>query len=72
MRNKPRNITEVYNETFRIGPGLICEVPRSHSHIPHSVGLLWTRDWPVAETSTWQHTTIIRNRHPCSRRDSNP
>jgi hypothetical protein len=22
---------------------------------PQSVGLLWTRDRPVAETSTWQH-----------------
>jgi hypothetical protein len=26
----------------------------------HSVGLLWTRDQPVAETSTWQHTTHKR------------
>jgi hypothetical protein len=25
-------------------------------HIPQSVGLLWTRDRPVAEPSTWQHT----------------
>jgi hypothetical protein len=25
-------------------------------HTPHSVGLLWTRDRPVAETSAWQHT----------------
>jgi hypothetical protein len=24
-------------------------------HTPHSAGLLWTRDRPVAETSTWQH-----------------
>jgi hypothetical protein len=24
-------------------------------HTPQSVGLLWTRDRPVAETSTWQH-----------------
>jgi hypothetical protein len=23
---------------------------------PHSIGLLWTRDQLVAETSTWQHT----------------
>jgi hypothetical protein len=40
-------------------------------HTPHSVGTLWTSDWPVAETSTWQHTTLIRKRHPCPRRDSN-
>ena len=25
-------------------------------HTPQSVGLLWTRDQPVAETPTWQHT----------------
>jgi hypothetical protein len=40
-------------------------------HTPHSVGLLWTRDQLVAETSTWQHTTLRRDRHPCPRRDSN-
>ena len=31
-----------------------------------SLGLLWTRDRPVAETSAWQHTTLKRDRHPCS------
>jgi hypothetical protein len=51
---------------------LIVEVSRSQSDIPHSVGLLWTSDRPVAETSTWQHTTLTRDRHPCLRRDSNP
>jgi hypothetical protein len=39
---------------------------------PQSVGLLWTRDKLVAETSTWQHTTLTRDRHPCPRWDSNP
>ena len=39
---------------------------------PHLVGLLWTSDQLVAETSTWQHTTLTRDRHPCPRRDSNP
>jgi hypothetical protein len=28
---------------------------RTQLYTPHSVGLLWTRDRPVAETSTWQH-----------------
>jgi hypothetical protein len=32
---------------------------------PQSVGLLWTRDQFVTETSTWQHTTLTRDRHPC-------
>jgi len=41
-----------------VGQGfLIIEALRSHSDTPHSVGLLWTSDQPVSETSTWQHTT---------------
>ena len=39
---------------------------------PQSVGLLWTSDQPVAETSTWQHTALTTDRHPCPRWDSNP
>ena len=32
---------------------------RSHTVTPpQSVGLLWTKDRPVAETSAWQHTTL--------------
>jgi hypothetical protein len=49
---------------------------RLHDHTqldtPHWVGLLWTSDQPDADTSTWQHTTHKRDRHLCSRRDSNP
>jgi len=30
---------------------------------PQSVGLLRTCDQLVAETSTWQHTTVTTNRH---------
>jgi hypothetical protein len=37
----------------------------------HSVELLWTRDQPVAETSTWQHATLTRDKHLCPRRYSN-
>jgi hypothetical protein len=51
---------------------LIIEASRSHSDTPQFVGLLWTSSQPVAETSTWQHTTLSRDRHPCPRRDSNP
>ena len=39
------------------------EVSRSHNDAPQSVGLLWTSDHPVAETSTWQHTTLTTNIH---------
>jgi hypothetical protein len=51
---------------------LIIEASRSHSDIPHSMGLLWTGDEPDAETSSWQHTTVTRDRNSCPRQDSNP
>jgi hypothetical protein len=35
---------------------LLLEVSRSHLDTRHSVGLLWTSDHSVAETSTWEHT----------------
>jgi len=41
----------------------IVEASRSHSDIPQSVGLLWTSDQPVSETSTWQHTTLTTDIH---------
>jgi len=39
---------------------------------PQSVGLLWTSDQLVAQTSTWQHTTLTTDKLPCPRWDSNP
>ena len=30
----------------------------THNDAPQSVGILWTNDQSVAETSTWQHTTL--------------
>jgi len=30
---------------------LLYEVPQSHSGTPHAVGVLWTMDRPVAETT---------------------
>jgi hypothetical protein len=44
----------------------------THNDAPQSVGLLWTGDQLVAETSTWQHTTHTTDKHPCLRWDSNP
>ena len=35
---------------------VIYEISRSHTTTHQSVGLLWTNDQLVAETSTWQHT----------------
>jgi len=43
---------------------LIIEDLRSQSDTPHLAELLWTSDQPVAETSTCQHMTFTRDRHP--------
>jgi len=43
---------------------IIIEASRSHSDTPQSVGLLWTSDQPDPETSTSQHTTLTRDKHP--------
>jgi len=37
----------------------------THNDASQSVGLLWTSDQLVAETSTWQHTTLTTDKHPC-------
>jgi len=50
---------------------LIIKASLSHLDTPHSIGLLWMSDRSDAETSTWQHTTLTRERFPCLRRDSN-
>jgi hypothetical protein len=62
-----------HGSTALVGLGLLMvEVSRTHSDTPHSVGLLCTRDRPVAQTSKWQHTTFTRDKHPCPWRNSNP
>jgi hypothetical protein len=45
------------------GHGLAYRISRSYWDTPHSIGLLWKSDQPVAETSTWQHTTLTTDRH---------
>ena len=44
----------------------------THNDAPQSVGFLWTSDQLVAETSTWQHTTLRTEKHPCLWWNSNP
>jgi hypothetical protein len=41
----------------------------THKDTPQSVGLLWTSDQPIAETSTWQPTQHLQqtNTHPPAR-----
>jgi hypothetical protein len=48
-----------------LGQGvLIVEALQSHSDTPYPVGHLWTGDHAIAETSTWQYTTLTKDRHP--------
>jgi hypothetical protein len=47
-------------------------VSRIRVNAPQSVGLLWTSDQLVAETSTWQQTTLTTDKYLCTRWDSNP
>ena len=51
---------------------LFIKRSQSHSGTPHSVGLPWRSNQPDAWVSTWQQTTLTRDRHPCPWRDSNP
>jgi hypothetical protein len=47
-----------------LGQGLIhSEASRSHSDTPHSIRLFWMNDPPNAKTSTWQHTSLTRDKH---------
>jgi hypothetical protein len=48
-------------------PKMFVNFNKSYFDTPHSVGFLWTSDRPDAETSTWQHTTFLRDTHPCPR-----
>ena len=52
---------------------LIFDTSRLHSlDTQRSVGLLRTSYQYITEPSIWQHATLARDRHPWSRRDSNP
>ena len=51
-----------------VDQGLIIEASRSHSDIPHSVGLLWTSEQPDTTLTTDIHATGgIRTRSPSRR-----
>jgi hypothetical protein len=56
--------------------GLILLVLRcfliTQNEAPLSIGLLWTSVQLVVEISTWQHTTLTTDKHPCPRWNSNP
>jgi len=69
------NYTFLYALTTLAGQILrLVEVSRSHSfrHVTFTRFPVWTSDRTVAETSTWQHTTLTRKRCPCPQWDSKP
>jgi hypothetical protein len=45
--------------SFLEGLGLLPVGSFEFIHTPHSVGLLWTSDWPIVETSNTQHTQEV-------------
>jgi len=49
--------------TFGPGPPHSRSFYITYNDAPWSVGLFWTSDQLVAETSTWQHTTLTTNIH---------
>jgi hypothetical protein len=58
-RGKPNFLFAVLPSSthlFTVGvEGFLLSLDHTQTHTPQSVGLLWTRDRPVAETCTWQH-----------------
>jgi len=70
-------INEIYSSPFGstapIGPGSLRsrDFKIKRNDAIQSVGLLWKKDQLVAESSTWQNTTLRTDRHPCPRWDSN-
>jgi hypothetical protein len=44
----------------------------THNDAPQSVGILWTSDHLVAETSTWEHRTYTTDKHSWPRWGLNP
>ena len=51
-----------------VGQGFfIVEASRPHPDKTQCVGLRWTSDQPVAETSTGQHTPLTGHKNPCPR-----
>jgi hypothetical protein len=62
---------EIYFERFSWARAS-SKVHDQRSNTPHSVGLLYTSDQPFGGTSTWQHSTLTTDRHPCPPRDWSP
>jgi len=72
---KSSSLARIHDHTQRritVGRNPLDEWSARRRDLYLTIGILWTSDQPDAETSTWQHTTLTTDRHPCLRRDSNP
>jgi len=60
--------------TWRCGPTRVMasSFSRFLDHTQRRTTVGRTSDQLVAETSTWQHTTLTTDKHPCLRWVSNP
>lgn len=66
MSNRTTNlclIIKFYTDRFMYNPVILSG--------PHSVGLLWARDRPIAETCAWERT-FTTDRYLCPWREWNP
>jgi len=87
LRLKPRGNRDRLRSALRLSSATWCNRPywarassivRLHDHTqrdaPHSAGLFWMNDPPSVETSTWQHTSLKRDKHssPGGIRTRNP
>jgi len=50
-----------HDSTALVGLGLPCELYRQNSDTPYSVGILWSSDRSVTETSVGQNTSLTRD-----------
>jgi hypothetical protein len=55
-----------------VGVEVVCLLLITLIHTPHLLGLLWTRDRLVAETSAWQQKHCTKEKHPCPLWDWKP
>jgi hypothetical protein len=66
MTNFPLSLHIIFHvKYFNGATTVMSQDSRSPSNTPHSVGLLWTNDKSDAENSTWQNTTLTRDRLLC-------
>jgi len=71
------SVVGIFFFLWRCGPmrAMTSSFLRSLDHTQRRITVgttLWTSDQLVAETSTWQHTTLTTDKHSCPQWNSNP